>query len=52
MNTSTARWMDQASPQNEILGIEWTAVAVGVHTVEGEEGTVVYATQTFCELSG
>lgn len=47
-----ARWMDQANPRSEILRREWTAVAVGVHTAEGEEGTVVYATQNFCELPG
>lgn len=31
-----ARWMDRTNSRNGILRIEWTAVAVGVHTVEGE----------------
>lgn len=46
-----ARWMDQANPRSEILRIEWTAMAVGVHTVDRGEGTVVYATQNLCETA-
>lgn len=45
-----ARWMDDANPRSEILRSEWTHAAVGVHTAEGEEGTVVYATQNLCEM--
>ena len=45
-------WMDRPTPRSEILRLEWTEVGVGVRTVEGEDGgTVVYATQVFCEAS-
>jgi uncharacterized protein YkwD len=45
-----ARWMDRGS-RRDILRVEWTVVAVGVHTVDREGGTVVYATQDLCETA-
>jgi len=43
------RWRARATPRNGVLRPEWTAAAVGVHAVEAETGTVVYATGVFCE---
>lgn len=43
------RWRTRATPRNGILRPEWTAAAVGVHAVEAETGTVVYATGVYCE---
>lgn len=43
------QWMRGEGSRSEILRIEWTEVAVGVHVVETPEGSMVYATQDLCE---
>ena len=44
-------WMDTPTPRSDILRIEWTRMAVGVHAVEKSEGAMVYATMVFCQMS-
>lgn len=43
-------WVDWSGLRNVVSELKWTDVGVGVHTVEREDGTVVYATQVFCEM--
>jgi uncharacterized protein YkwD len=43
-------WMDMPTPRSDILRIEWTRMAVGVHAVERNEGAMVYATMVFCQM--
>ena len=43
-------WMDTPTPRSDLLRIEWTRMAVGVHAVERNEGAMVYATMVFCQM--
>jgi uncharacterized protein YkwD len=44
------KWVDWSGLRNVVSELKWTDVAVGVHTVERDDGTVVYATQVFCDM--
>lgn len=42
------QWMNSTGHRENILTPEWDDIGVGVHLIEDENGTAVYATQNFC----